>query len=175
MSVAGSDELAQRVTLTVGRSSVHVAGKAATMTIRELRQIISGARELIANARAERIETGKMSARMLQWKADGDVHHQTVSGPRMVKAMEAELNKHGVDFAVEKNPDGTCTVSFQGKDLPTLELAMERAAEKLETPTKVQSLREAIEKRAESLASRRGRRKRPRAHRRKTKKAGPEL
>ncbi len=69
---------------------------------------------LVAGKVKEHHETGQISERQLQLKGE-DVHIATLP-QEALKQVGHHLRKNGIDYAIEKNDDGTFNLMFQGKD-----------------------------------------------------------
>ncbi len=69
---------------------------------------------IVAGKVKEHLETGQISERQLQLKGE-DVHIATLP-QEALKQVGHHLRKNGIDYAIEKNDDGTFNLMFQGKD-----------------------------------------------------------
>lgn len=69
---------------------------------------------LAAGKVKQHLETGQISERQLQLKGE-DVHITTLP-QESLKQVGHHLRKNGIDYAIEKNDDGTFNLMFQGKD-----------------------------------------------------------
>ena len=109
-------KLSVRVAAQTANGSLHAAGAMLTTAHKELQ------------TRGERGQVGLnkftqlAENRELVNVADADVS----------RALKAELNKHGVTYAVEKQQDGTVTYHVQGKDVSLVAHALEQAQQRVD-------------------------------------------
>lgn len=93
-------------------------------------------------------EHGRMTVKSLQRKTNDGLHSIEIS-PEMLKGIQHDLKKRGVDFAVEKAEDGNYYVHIQGKDADTMKHALTQVQTKLSKPQTRKDLKNDIEKRVQ--------------------------
>lgn len=96
---------------------------AALKEIPVVKNIAQGAKQSLAH--------GKMSVKNLQQQAGGDLHPIAVS-PEMIKNLQRDLKRRGIDFAVETGADKQTYVHFKGSDADTIQHAISQAKATLE-------------------------------------------
>lgn len=129
MSILGGEQLTEQIIVTITRLGVSITGSLLHATQRSLLQALRLTGKALTHlpGAPTSTPTGKMSIRKLQHLAGGDLHAQQVT-PELVATMKRQLKRRGVDFSIEKAPDGLTYFHFKGADVDTVRHALSQAA-----------------------------------------------
>lgn len=144
-------EKVERILIDVSQQGVRVAFNAGTkLTHKTVTTSLKAATKAIEKIPGlpGQPEHGKMTVKALQRKTNDGLHAIEIP-PEMLKGIQHELKKRGVDFAIDKAQDGNYYVQIQGKDADTMKHALKQVQAKLSKPQTRQDLKKDIEKRAQ--------------------------
>lgn len=95
--------------------------------------IMKGVASMPASALANHFMHGNHQASLatLQRQMGGDLHPLAIS-PELERYLKADLRRRGVNFSLEKAPDGNTYVHFSGRDVDTVQHGLKQAAARYE-------------------------------------------
>ena len=95
--------------------------------------IMKGVASMPASALANHFMNGNHQASLatLQRQMGGDLHPLAIA-PELERYLKADLRRRGVNFSVEKAPDGNTYVHFSGRDVDTVQHGLKQAAARYE-------------------------------------------
>lgn len=139
MSITGGEQLTEQVIMSSSKAGMEVTGKVAQLTAAGLKLLMrlsaAGLKKLPTTA--GRREHGKMTIKNLQRRAGGDLHAQQVS-TELLRSVQHDLKRRGVDFSVEKGADALYYVHFKGADVDTVRHALTQAEAKIKPDAQTQ-------------------------------------
>ncbi len=87
---------------------------------------VRAATQLTQHARESTLNTGKMSVKRLHNIEGGGIQHAEV--PQELRAtIQQEMRRAGVNYSLEKAPDGRAYLHFSGNDLASVEHGLKQA------------------------------------------------
>ncbi|MFC5369458.1 PcfB family protein [Arcanobacterium bovis] len=128
-----ADDIINQAVMTYGRGAIqftsHISGK---VTKKILLQSITLALLTIKHTPGlpGSPDRGQMTLRRLQKNAGGDIHPVEIS-QELKDDVAQYLRRKGVDFAIEKAPDGSHYIHFKGSDVSIVEHALKQVKIKL--------------------------------------------
>lgn len=133
MSTIGGDELTRSVIVHGTEAGLKVTAALSRLTVSSMKAALDAGTWAIAKTPLGRQhrDHGKMDLKSLQKLTGGDLHSQEVS-PDLLRTLQRDLKRRGVDFAIEKAPDGGFYVHFKGADVDTLKHAFTQAQARLD-------------------------------------------
>ena len=95
--------------------------------------IMKGVASMPASALANHFMNGnhQTSLATLQRQMGGDLHPLAIA-PELERYLKADLRRRGVNFSLEKAPDGNTYVHFSGRDVDTVQHGLKQAAARYE-------------------------------------------
>ena len=95
--------------------------------------IMKGVAMMPASALANHFMHGNHQASLatLQRQMGGDLHPLAIA-PELERYLKADLRRRGVNFSLEKAPDGNTYVHFSGRDVDTVQHGLKQAAARYE-------------------------------------------
>jgi len=95
--------------------------------------IMKGVASMPASALASHFMHGnhQTSLATLQRQMGGDLHPLAIA-PELERYLKADLRRRGVNFSLEKAPDGNTYVHFSGRDVDTVQHGLKQAAARYE-------------------------------------------
>jgi len=95
--------------------------------------IMKGVASMPASALANHFMNGNHQASLatLQRQMGGDLHPLAIA-PELERYLKADLRRRGVNFSLEKAPDGNTYVHFSGRDVDTVQHGLKQAAARYE-------------------------------------------
>lgn len=95
--------------------------------------IMKGVASMPASALANHFMHGnhQTSLATLQRQMGGDLHPLAIA-PELERYLKADLRRRGVNFSLEKAPDGNTYVHFSGRDVDTVQHGLKQAAARYE-------------------------------------------
>ena len=95
--------------------------------------IMKGVASMPASALANHFMHGNHQASLatLQRQMGGDLHPLAIA-PELERYLKADLRRRGVNFSLEKAPDGNTYVHFSGRDVDTVQHGLKQAAARYE-------------------------------------------
>ena len=95
--------------------------------------MMKGVASMPASALANHFMHGNHQASLanLQRQMGGDLHPLAIS-PELERYLKADLRRRGVNFSLEKAPDGNTYVHFSGRDVDTVQHGLKQAAARYE-------------------------------------------
>lgn len=134
MSITGGEQLTEQIIISSSKAGMEVTAKVSQLSAAALKFLMNmastGLHKLPTTAGHR--EHGKMTIKNLQRRAGGDLHAQQVS-TELLKSVQHDLKKRGVDFSVEKGADSMYYVHFKGADVDTVRHALTQAEAKIST------------------------------------------
>lgn len=137
MTLINLEQVAETVVTTAARNGVRIVAKVPKLTTSVLMDIFETGIRTLKNLPhlPGSPDHGKMSVKALQTKAGGDIHAQEID-PTLIKEVQKDLKKRGIDFAIEHGHDGHTYVQFKGVDTDSLSHALKQAQAKLAKTTR---------------------------------------
>ena len=95
--------------------------------------IMKGVASMPASALANHFMHGNHQASLanLQRQMGGDLHPLAIA-PELERYLKADLRRRGVNFSLEKAPDGNTYVHFSGRDVDTVQHGLKQSAARYE-------------------------------------------
>ena len=95
--------------------------------------IMKGVASMPASALANHFMHGnhQTSLATLQRQMGGDLHPLAIA-PKLERYLKADLRRRGVNFSLEKAPDGNTYVHFSGRDVDTVQHGLKQSAARYE-------------------------------------------
>ena len=95
--------------------------------------IMKGVASMPASALANHFMHGnhQVSLATLQRQMGGDLHPLAIA-PELERYLKADLRRRGVNFSLEKAPDGNTYVHFSGRDVDTVQHGLKQSAARYE-------------------------------------------
>ena len=95
--------------------------------------IMKGVASMPASALANHFMNGnhQTSLAALQRQMGGDLHPLAIA-PELERYLKADLRRRGVNFSLEKAPDGNTYVHFSGRDVDTVQHGLKQSAARYE-------------------------------------------
>lgn len=115
-----------QATLQATDKGVNLLVALGNATLKGVTHSLRAAAQLTAQARTEHLNTGKMTVKRLHNVEGGGIQHAEV--PReLLASVQQEMRRAGVNFSLEKAPDGRAYLHFSGNDLASVEHGLNQA------------------------------------------------
>lgn len=133
MTIINIEQLAETIVTSASRGVVRVSAKVSSLGLRGLSQVMK-----ISAQEVKKLphvpgspDHGKMTIKALQKKTGGDLHAQQLD-QSLIKDIQKDLKKRGVDFAIERGHDGHTYIHFSGSDTDAMSHAIDQVRTKID-------------------------------------------